>query len=162
VAGAGVADPQAVLLNFGAAGNTTPITGLASASTVTLGSQDGLPTGSLQSFAIGSDGTITGFYSNGTNKALGTMQLAVFNNPAGLLRVGQNHFQESAASGVANTGNPGTGGRGSLTPGSLEQSNVDLAQEFTSMMLAQTGFQANARTIQTSDQMLQELVNMRR
>lgn len=162
VAGAGVADPQALLLNFGAAGNTTPITGLASASTVTLGSQDGLPTGSLQSFAIGSDGTITGFYSNGTNKALGTMQLAVFNNPAGLLRVGQNHFQESAASGVANTGNPGTGGRGSLTPGSLEQSNVDLAQEFTSMMLAQTGFQANARTIQTSDQMLQELVNMRR
>ena len=162
VAGAGVADPQAILLDFGTSDNTTPITGLASASTVTLGSQDGLGTGSLQSFAIGSDGTITGFYSNGTNKALGTMQLAVFNNPAGLLRVGQNHFQESAASGVANTGNPGTGGRGSLTPGSLEQSNVDLAQEFTSMMLAQTGFQANARTIQTSDQMLQELVNMRR
>jgi flagellar hook protein FlgE len=90
------------------------------------------------------------------------MQLAVFNNPSGLLRIGQNHYQESAASGVANTGNPGTGARGTLTPGSLEQSNVDLAQEFTSMMLAQTGFQANARTIQTSDQMLQELVNMRR
>jgi flagellar hook protein FlgE len=162
LAGAGVASPQTVTLDFGDADNLTPVTGLASASTVTLGSQDGLPTGTLQSFAIGSDGTITGFYSNGTTRALGTIQLAIFNNPAGLLRVGQNHFQESAASGVANVGNPVTGGRGSLTPGSLEMSNVDLAQEFTAMILAQTGFQANARTIQTSDQMLQELVNLRR
>jgi flagellar hook protein FlgE len=160
--GAGVSSPQAMTLDFGTAFNTTPMTGLASASSVTLNSQDGLPTGTLQSFAVGSDGTMTGYYSNGTTQNLGTVQLAVFNNPSGLLQQGQNHFQASAASGVANIGFAGVGGRGTLSPGSLEASNVDLGKEFTSMILAQTGFQANARTIQASDELLKELVNLRR
>ena len=159
-ASSGVSSPQSITLDFGTAANGTPMTGMASASTVALASQDGLPSGTLQSFAVGSDGTLTGYYSNGTTSSLGMVQLASFNNPEGLLQVGQNHFRESAASGLASIGNAGVGGRGALTPGSLEASNVDLAQQFTSMILAQTGFQANARTIQASDQMLKELVNL--
>jgi flagellar hook protein FlgE len=159
-AGAGVSTPQAITLDFGTAANATPLTGLASASTATLASQNGLPTGTLQSFAVGSDGSITGFYSNGTTQNLGVVQLAIFNNPSGLLQVGQNHYQASAASGVASVGAAGAGGRGTITPGSVEASNVDLAQQFTSMILAQTGFQANARTIQASDELLKTLVNL--
>ena len=161
-AGTGVATPQPITLDFGTILNSTPMTGLASPSTASLANQDGLASGTLQSFAVGSDGTITGFFSNGTSQTLGQLELATFNNPSGLLQVGQNHFQQSAASGVANVGNPGSGGRGILTPGALEASNVDLAKEFTNMILAQTGFQANARTITASDQLLQELVNLRR
>jgi flagellar hook protein FlgE len=161
-AASGVSSPQELTLDFGTAASSTPMTGLAATSSATLGSQDGLPTGTLQSFAVGSDGTITGYYSNGTNENLGVVQLAIFNNPSGLLQAGANHFQESAASGVASTGDAGVGGRGTLTPGSLEASNVDLGKEFTAMILAQTGFQANARTIQASDELLKELVNLRR
>jgi flagellar hook protein FlgE len=162
VSGSGITTPQPITLDFGTADNPTPVTGLASASTLTLASQDGLPTGTLQSFAIGLDGSITGFYTNGTTRTLGAIQLATFNNPRGLLRVGDNHFRESPNSGVASVGRPGTGGRGSITAGALEMSNVDLAQEFTAMIIAQTGFQANARTISTSDEMLRELVNLKR
>ena len=159
---AGVTTPQSITLDFGTATNSTPMTGFAGSSSAALSRQDGLQSGTLQSFAIGSDGSITGFYSNGTSQTLGTIELATFNNPSGLLQAGQNHFRESAASGVASVGSVGSGGRGVLTPGSLEASNVDLAKEFTSMILAQTGFQANARTIQTTNEMLKELVNLTR
>jgi flagellar hook protein FlgE len=162
VVGTGVTSPQTVTLDFGTAANPTPVTGFASPSSVALANQDGLVSGTLQSFAVGSDGSIIGFYSNGTAQNLGTIQLATFNNPSGLLQTGQNHYRQSATSGIANVGNPGVAGRGILTPGALEASNVDLAQEFTSMILAQTGFSANARTIQVSDQMLKELVNLTR
>jgi flagellar hook protein FlgE len=161
-AAAGVSSPQAITLDFGTSSNTTPMTGLASPSTVTLSSQDGVPAGTLQSFAIGLDGAITGFYSNGKSANLDTVQLASFTNPSGLLKIGSNQFRESATSGTPNTGNPGTAGRGTLVAGSLEQSNVDLAQEFTSMIIAERGFQANARTISTANQMLEELVNLKR
>lgn len=162
VTGSGVTSPQAVTLDFGTPDNNTPVTGLASPSSVALSNQDGMLSGTLQSFAVGSDGSVIGFYSNGTAQTLATLQLATFNNPSGLLQVGQNHYQASATSGVANIGDPGVAGRGILTPGALEASNVDLAREFTSMILAQTGFQANARTIQASDEMLKELVNITR
>jgi flagellar hook protein FlgE len=161
-AGAGVASPQAILLDFGSADNPTPVTGLASPSTVTLGSQDGIPAGTLQSFAIGLDGAITGFFSNGTSQYIDTVQLASFTNPSGLLKIGSNLYRESATSGTPSVGNPGTAGRGTLVAGSLEMSNVDLAQEFTSMIIAERGFQANARTIATANQMLEELVNLKR
>ncbi len=159
---AGVTSPQDVLLDFGTSDNATPVSGLASPSTVTLASQDGVPAGTLQSFAIGLDGVITGFYSNGTSQTIDTVQLASFTNPLGLLRVGQNQYRESSTSGTPNVGNPGTAGRGTLVAGSLEQSNVDLAQEFTSMIIAERGFQANARTISTANAMLEELVNLKR
>ena len=87
---------------------------------------------------------------------------ASFANSAGLMKIGANQFRESATSGPAATGTPGTGGRGTIVAGSLEQSNVDLAQEFSTMIIAERGFQANARTISTANQMLEELVNLKR
>ena len=161
-AGAGVATPQAITLDFGTATNTTPVTGVASPSTATLASQDGVPSGTLQSFSVGIDGAITAFYSNGKSSAVDTVQLASFANPGGLVKIGQNQYRESATSGPAASGNPGTGGRGTLVAGALEMSNVDLAQEFSSMIIAERGFQANARTISTANSMLEELVNLKR
>jgi flagellar hook protein FlgE len=160
--GAGVASPQTVTLDFGGPSNPTPVTGLASPSTLTLAAQDGQPPGTLRGFAIGRDGVITGFYSNGTTAVVDTIQLATFANAGGLLKVGSNLFRESATSGLANVGDPGTADRGTLSGGALEMSNVDLAQEFTNMILAQRGFQANARTISTANEMLEELVNLKR
>ncbi len=161
-AGVGVTTPQAVTLDFGTASNTTPMTGFASPSTATLASQDGLSAGSLQSFSIGLDGAVTGFYSNGKTSVIDTVELASFANPAGLVKVGSNQYRETAASGTPSTGDPGTAGRGTITAGALEMSNVDLAQEFSNMIIAERGFQANARTVTTADQMLQELVDLKR
>jgi flagellar hook protein FlgE len=162
VASAGVTSPQSITLDFGTATNTTPMTGFASPSTVALASQNGKAAGVLQSFTIGVDGVISGLYSNGTTSAIDTIQLATFSNPAGLLRVGSSGYRESSASGTATTGAPNAGGRGTVLGGSLEQSNVDLAAEFSALIIAQRGFQANARTISTSDSLLEELVNLRR
>jgi flagellar hook protein FlgE len=153
---------QLVTLDFGSATSLSPVTGLASPTTLALGSQDGYATGTLQNFSIGTDGTINGTFSNGRVDTLGTIMMATFSNPAGLNKVANNLFRESANSGVAITGNPGTGGRGTLAPGALESSNVDLAEEFTRLILAQRGFQANARVITTSDEVLMEAVNLKR
>lgn len=161
-AGAGVTTPQAITLDFGTATNSTPLTGLASPSTVTLSSQDGVSSGTLQSFSVGADGTITGFYSNGTRSTIDTIQIASFTNPGGLVKTGSSQYRESPNSGTLSQGIPGTGGRGTLISGSLEQSNTDLAQEFMQMIIAERGFQANARTITTANQMLEELVNLKR
>src|ERR1051325_5542038 len=160
--GAGVTSPQSILLDFGSASSTTPLTGVASPSTVTLASQDGVASGTLQNFAVGLDGTITAFYTNGRTSTIDTVQLASFANAAGLVKVGQNQYREAGASGGAVIGNPSTGGRGTVVAGSLEMSNVDLAQEFSQMIIAERGFQANARTISTANQMLEELVNLKR
>ncbi|MCS7235343.1 MAG: flagellar hook protein FlgE [Armatimonadota bacterium] len=143
-------------ISFGA------ITQYASPSTVALQSQDGYASGSLESFAIDGNGVITGLYSNGRTQVIGQVALALFTNPGGLLKVGSNLYAESSNSGPAAVGAAGTGGRGTLTAGALEMSNVDLAQEFTNMITAQRGFQANARVITTSDELLQELLSLRR
>jgi flagellar hook protein FlgE len=90
------------------------------------------------------------------------VQLASFANAAGLVKIGTNQYREGAASGAAVIGNPSTGGRGTVVAGSLEMSNVDLAAEFSSMIIAERGFQANARTISTANSMLEELVNLKR
>ena len=105
---------------------------------------------------------VTGFFTNGVTQALAQIALARFNNPSGLLRQGDNMFTESANSGLPVLGFAGTSDTSSITPGALENSNVDLSQEFTSMIITQRGFQANARVITTSDEMLQELVNLKR
>ena len=161
-AAAGVTTPQSVTLDFGTATNTTPMTGVASPSTATLASHDGLPPGTLQSFAIGTDGAVTAFYSNSKSVVLDTVQLASFTNPTGLFKVGSNQFRENETSGAASIGNPATGDRGTLVAGALEQSNVDLAQEFSNMIVAERGFQANARMISTANTLLQEVVDLRR
>lgn len=124
---------------------------------------NGYSTGTLTTFSIGSDGIITGVYSNGEQQSLGCVALASFSNPAGLQKVGDNLFIPTTNSGNFTKGlAAGMGGTGTLTPGTLEMSNVDLSSEFTNMIITQRGFQANSRIITTSDEMLQELVNLKR
>jgi len=124
---------------------------------------DGYPAGSLVDFSIGSDGMITGIYSNGKQQPLGLIALAGFDNPAGLQKVGENMYLPTTNSGEFKKGvKAGSEGLGSLNPGTLEMSNVDLSKEFTEMIITQRGFQANSRIITTSDEMLQELVNLKR
>lgn len=130
--------------------------------TVDLSYQDGYAAGTLLGIAIDSSGTITGVFDNGINQELAQIALCNFDNPSGLMKAGKNMFRESANSGVPQIGLPGTGGRGSVSPGSLEMSNVDLAEEFTQMIITQRGFQANSRIITASDEMLQDLVNLKR
>ncbi len=123
---------------------------------------DGFTSGTLVTFAVGNAGQLSGVYSNGQTQILGQIALASFLNSAGLLRAGQNNFSSTSASGAASVGTAGTGGRGTVTTGALEMSNVDLATQFTGMITAERGFQANSRVITTSDEMLQELVNLKR
>jgi len=112
---------------------------------------------------VGQDGTVTGRRNDtGAVEKLGRVAVATFANPGGLTRIGESLYADSVASGAAAIGSPADGGRGSIQSGILEMSNVDLAQEFTNLVVAQRGFQANARTITTSDEMLQELVNLKR
>ncbi len=141
----------------------TNTTMLADESTVALLNQDGLAAGTFSSFFVApGSGEIYGVYSNGTQQLLGQVALANFVNPNGLIRTGQNMWQESVNAGAAQIGAPGTGENGVIASGYLEGSNVDMAQEFTNMILAQRGFQASSRVITTSDEILQELVNLKR
>ncbi|MDG5470295.1 flagellar hook protein FlgE [Jeotgalibacillus sp. ET6] len=117
--------------------------------------------GSLESFSVSNAGLISGVYSNGVVTPMAELSLANFNNPSGLVKVGNNLFQESVNSGVANIGDVETVGS-TISSGTLEMSNVDLSEEFTEMISAQRGFQANTRIITTSDQILEELVNLKR
>ena len=119
------------------------------------GQSNGFTSGTLVTFAVGNAGQLSGVYSNGQTQVLGQIALANFLNSAGLLRAGQNNFVATSASGAANVGTAGTGGRGTVTTGALEMSNVDLATQFTGMITAERGFQANGRVITTSDEMLQ-------
>ncbi len=116
----------------------------------------------MTSFAFGSDGTLRGVFSDGVQRDVGRVALADFNNPMGLEKVGETSFRESANSGAPQIGTPGQGGNGTVLGGALEMSNVDLAAEFTNLILAQRGFQASSRVITTSDQVLEELVNIKR
>ena len=137
-------------------------TGLASASNVTLSTQDGVPPGDLSSLVIGADGTIAGVFSNGSTIDIAKMALASFKNENGLVSSGSGLFVESVASGAVLLGIPGQGGRGRLVSGALELSNVDLAGEFTKIITYQRGYQANARMITATDEILQETMNLKR
>ena len=136
------------------------VTEYAADSDITITNQDGYPRGVLESFAIGGDGTISGVFTNGLTQVLGQVALANFANVGGLARDGDNQFIETPSSGLPQIGPAGTGGRGSVSGGVLESSNVDLGTEFSNMIITQRGFQANARTITTADTMLQEAVNL--
>jgi flagellar hook protein FlgE len=131
-------------------------------STMSVRDQDGFAPGTLEKFSVGADGIITGIYTNGMTDTLGQVAVANFANPGGLLKEGNNLYAESTNSGVRQIGVAGTGGRGYINNGVLELSNVDLPQTFTDMIITERGFQANARIITTSDNMLQELVNLKR
>ncbi|MCH4888726.1 flagellar hook protein FlgE [Acidaminobacter sp. JC074] len=123
---------------------------------------NGNSAGALDSFAISSAGEIFGTYTNGERATLSTVGLADFDNAPGLMKIGGNLFTDTPNSGSPKFGVPGTGSFGQLAPGALEMSNVDLSQEFTDMITTQRGFQANSRVITTTDEMLQELVNLKR
>ena len=140
----------------------TSLTQFAGSNSASFTWQNGNAQGSLQSFAINENGEIIGTFTNGLTDTLGQVALAVFNNPAGLIETGNSLYVVSSNSGLAQIGSAGTGGRGTLIPGALEMSNVDLAEEFTRMIIAQRGFQANARVITTADTILGELVALRR
>ncbi len=124
--------------------------------------QDGYPAGTLQGFNIDKSGIVTGVFSNGQSQSLAQIAIANFTNPGGLIRSGDTIFQESNNSGPAQIGAAGKNGRGLITPGAIEMSNVDLSAEFTDMIVTERGFQSNSRIITTSDEMLQELVNLKR
>jgi flagellar hook protein FlgE len=124
--------------------------------------QDGVPLGTLDSFSISKAGVISGVFTNGMNQVLGQMSLALFSNPAGLSKNANNLYAETSNSGLPQIRQAASGSLGSLSTGFLESSNVDLPTEFANMIVAQRGFQANSRVITTSDEILQELVQLKR
>jgi flagellar hook protein FlgE len=152
---AGPTSPQNVTIDMSA------MTQLASTPSSLSANTDGASAGTLTSFTVGEGGEITGVYSNGYKQPLGQMALASFSNPSGLTKAGGNLFQSSANSGTPQVGMPNTASRGTIATGFLEGSNVDLSQQFTNMIMAERGFQANARVITTSDEILQDLVNIK-
>ncbi|MBM0124194.1 flagellar hook-basal body complex protein [Pimelobacter simplex] len=122
-----------------------------------------LPAGvELTSYSIGADGKVRGVFSDGVQRDICQLAVADFTNPMGLEKIGDTAFRESANSGAVQLGVAGQGQRGQIMAGALEMSNVDLSAEFTNLILAQRGFQASSRVITTSDQVLEELVNIKR
>ncbi|WP_027937998.1 flagellar hook protein FlgE [Anaeroarcus burkinensis] len=132
-------------------------------SSVTVNTIDGYTAGTLQDYSIGTDGIVMGSYSNGQKQPLGELGLAVFTNPQGLEKIGENLYTTTTNSGsFTGAVEVGTNGAGGLTTGALEMSNVDLASEFSEMMITQRAYQANSKIITTSDTLLETLINMSR
>ena len=154
---------QEFVLNLGTVGGfTNSITQYAESSSTKMVEQDGRAMGYLDDFKIDSSGIITGVYSNGSTRILGQVALATFPNQGGLEKLGDNTYRVSNNSGSANIGPSGIAGKGEIRAGTLEMSNVDMADQFVDMIVTQRGFQANSRTIQTADQLLQELLTLKR
>ncbi len=154
---------QTITMDFGTVGSAQDsITQYAEFSSTKIIRQDGYSMGYLESFKIDQSGIIIGVYSNGTNREIGQVALATFTNPGGLEKSGENTFVVTNNSGEPNIGTSGISGKGKIIAGALEMSNVDLAEQFTDMIVTQRGFQANSRIITTSDQMLQELLTLKR
>jgi len=137
------------------------LTQVASPSSTSSANQNGSGSGSLVKFNIGSDGIITGSFSNGKTQALGQLALATFANNDGLELIGNTDFSPTLASGQAVIGAPGAGGRGTLSGGALELSNVDIATEFANLIVAQRGFEANAKAVTTFDQITQDTIALK-
>lgn len=131
-------------------------------SSVNFQSQDGYTTGSLTRILIDSDGLIQGSYSNGELRTIGQLLVSSFQNPEGLYKLGTNLWGETRESGQPMLGIPNTGPRGSIMSQTLEQSNVDLAEEFVNMITTQRAFQANSKAITTADTLLGEVINLKR
>jgi len=163
----GATAPQALNFDFGdptSTGGTglAGVTQFASASASTFIGQDGYGSGQLSSISVDSQGMINGTFSNGQTRVLGEVAVANFSAADQLQSVGGNLYSQSQASGQPVVGAPGAGGRASIISGSLEQSNVDLTQQFVEMIAAQRSFEANSKSISTVDQLLSELIAMKR
>jgi flagellar hook protein FlgE len=154
---------QEFILDLGTVGGyNNSITQYSESSSTKAVIQDGYTMGYLDSFKIDQSGVITGVFSNGNTRMLGQVALASFPNQGGLEKAGDNNFVVSNNSGAANIGPSGIAGKGKIISGTLEMSNVDMAEQFVDMIVTQRGFQANSRTIQTADQLLQEVLTLKR
>ena len=158
----GFAAGQDITVSLGGAGEPNRISQYGTLSTLGIIDQDGSAAGSLQAFTVGQDGLIVGSYTNGGSRVIGQIAMGVFANAEGLEKAGGSNYRASVNSGLPQLGVAGQGGRGLLSAGTLEMSNVDLAAEFTNLIVAQRGFQANSRVVTTSDELLQEVVNLKR
>jgi flagellar hook protein FlgE len=165
--GGNVTNPQPITFTYGNGTGETPAgngldgtTQFASAFSVTSVNQDGYASGSLSSVAVGTDGTITGTYTNGQTETIGQIALANFAAPTALTKLGNNLFGVTSGSGQPLVSAPSTSGLGTVLSDTLELSNVDLASEFTSMIIAQRSFEANSKVITTTDELLQALVSL--
>jgi flagellar hook protein FlgE len=154
---------QTFQLNLGAVGGLVDsMTQYAERSSSKIYKQDGHSMGYMENFKIDGSGIITGIFSNGTSRTLGQVAMASFPNQGGLEKTGDNTFRKTNNSGNANISVSGIAGKGKIQSGALEMSNVDMADQFTDMIVTQRGFQANSRTIQTADQLLQEVLTLKR
>ena len=136
------------------------MTGLSGTSSANVLAQNGYAAGILSTISVGEDGTVTGAFTNGQTQTLAQVALATFQNEQGLERVGGSQFAETANSGLAQVGTGTTGNYGSIVSGSLEQSNVSIADEFTKMIAAQNAYQANSKSITVADENMQTLTNL--
>jgi flagellar hook protein FlgE len=164
---AGALDPQPLTFNFGddtTNGGTglTGITQFNAPSATTFSNSDGYNAGTLVRINFDTQGQIMGVFSNGQTRVLAEVALADFKAPDQMTRIGGNLYAESGTSGSPSVGGPGTGGRGQIVGGALEQSNVDMASEFIRMIASQRAFQANSKTLTTADSLLAELMTLKR
>ena len=143
-------------------GQTARMTQYSQPSAVSANTQDGSPTAQLTKVSIGDGGTLLAQYSNGVQTIFGQLAMATIRNPNSLIAVGNNNFQLGARSADPAVGAPGTGGRGSISGGAIENSNVDIAREFTNLIILQRSYQANAKTVTTVDELSQETINLKR
>ena len=148
--------------NFGNELAASGITQFATEANAVVADQNGFTRGELTGITIDKVGIVNGIFSNGRQQLLGQMALATFSNPGGLMKEGENNYIKTTNSGDAIIRPPGSAEAGLITAGSLEMSNVDLAQQFSDMIVTQRGFQASSRVITTSDEILQELINLKR
>ena len=153
-------NPQTISLDFGTIGTLNGLTQFAGNSTAVAKEQDGYEAGNLSTVSVNKEGIVIGAFSNGIKKDIAAVQIALFQNTSGLESVGGGYFTASANSGAPVATQAMTGGAGSLHGGALEKSNADVATQFVSMIQAQNGFQANARTIRVANDILRELSNL--
>jgi flagellar hook protein FlgE len=156
----GLANPQTIGFNFGSLNGFNGLTQVGGSSSAIAKDQDGYEAGFLTNISVDQDGIINGVFTNGRTLPIAQLAIATFANPSALLRQGNNYFGLSSESGNPLLGAALSDGRGSIQEKALETSNVDIALEFTRLIIAQRGFQMNARTITASDQVLQELANI--
>ena len=155
-----VAHAQTIGVNLGTIGSFDGLTQFAGNSTAVAREQDGYEAGNLSAVSINNDGGLVGSFSNGIKKDLAVLAVALFNNPAGLASAGNGYYVSSANSGSAVVTQGTTGGAGAVRGMALEKSNADVATEFVTLIQAQNGFQANARTISVANEILRELTNL--
>ncbi len=164
--GKGALPDQNIHFNFGedkkSGGQGLAVTQYGTASEAYKTIQDGYTAGTLAGMTFNDDGTLTAIYTNGENVNIAQVAIGKFENNEGMFKVGQNRYRESRLSGSPTIGAPQTGGRGRISSKTIEASTTDVAQEFINLMTAQRNFQANSKVISTSDEMLQEVINLKR